>query len=165
MIPFDLHRRDPGLPRFTLAVAALALAGAAWLLLRPAARPLAGLAEVATAVAATPAVGSAADQSGATVFLDQGCGGCHATSGAATARGPSLAGAGARAAERVQAPDYRGGAGSARDHLRESVIDHCADVTPGYACEQMPELGLRIGTADLDALVGFLMRLPPEGSP
>ncbi len=154
----DLPRRDPGLPRFVLGIGALAILALLWLLVRPT-PPLPGaLGAAVESAVSTPE--TPLDRSGASVFLAQGCGTCHSTTGASTALGPGLGGVSARAAARIIAPDYTGGAGSARDYVLESILDHCADTLPGYTCAELPDLGLHLTTADADALVDFLMRLP-----
>jgi len=160
----DLPERDPSLPRFAWAAAVLAaLLAAGWLVGAPS--RLSGNLEVAAEKAASVQAGPAVEPLGATVFLNQGCGACHASASTSTALGPGLGGVAARAAARVVAPDYTGDAGAARDYLREAIVDHCADTVPGYACVPLPEIGLRLSTVEAGELVDFLMRLTPEGSP
>lgn len=162
----DLPDRDPGLPRFLLAALAIGLLAALRLLLGSD-LPESGSSRLAAAVASPiPAdPRQALAQAGAEVFLAQGCGACHATTDASTASGPGLGGVAARAGLRPTQAGYGGAASSAEAYLREAVVDHCVDTLPGYACVDMPEIGLRLGGDSLDALVVFLLRLTPEGSP
>lgn len=161
----DLPDRDPGLPRFVLAALAIGLLAALRLILGSV--PESGSSRLAAAVASPSPVDPrlAMAQAGAEVFLAQGCGACHATTDASTASGPGLGGLAARAGLRPTQADYGGGATSAEAYLREAIVEHCADTLPGYTCVDMPEIGLRLGSDSLDALVVFLLRLTPEGSP
>lgn len=158
----DLPGRDPGLPRFAIAAAILAVLAAGWVLLRPAAAPPGVLGTAVEIAAGTPE--TTFDQSGATIFLAQGCGACHGSTSASTALGPGLGGVGARAAARVLAADYTGSATDASGYLEEAIVDHCVDLVPSYSCVELPDLGLRLSTTDAVALVDFLTRLPAEGT-
>lgn len=159
----DLPGRDPGLPRFAIAAAILALLAAGWVLLHPVQTPPGVLGTAVEIAAGTPE--TAFDQSGATIFLAQGCGACHSSSSASTALGPGLGGVGTRATARVVAPDYGGGATDGAGYLEEAIVDHCADLVPGYSCVELPDLGLRLSATDADVLVDFLTRLPAEETP
>ena len=159
----DLPGRDPGLPRFAVAVGALVLLAAGWLLVRPV-PALPGVMGTAVEIAAsTPE--AATEDPGATVFLAQGCGTCHSRTSSSTALGPGMGGVAARAAARIAAADYTGDARSAREYLEEAILTHCADIVPGYTCIELPDLGLRLSATDADALVNDLLRIPAEGRP
>jgi mono/diheme cytochrome c family protein len=158
----DLPVADPGLPRFVLVVALLAAVGALWLAMRPSeVVPLESVRdEVLPEVVEEPE-----GTSGGMIFVREGCGECHVTTGPSTALGPSLAGVGARAEERVRSPEYTGHSDNARDYVREATLDHCADVVPGYECVELSDVGLRLSPAEVDSLVDFMLGLPaPEGA-
>jgi hypothetical protein len=93
--------------------------------------------------------GTAASADGQTVFLTAGCTGCHSLAGVANEGfiGPNLTGLPDRAGERVEGL-------SAEDYVRQSVLDPQAYIVDGYG-EVMPTLPL--DTAEVDALVGFLL--------
>jgi nitric oxide reductase subunit C len=98
-------------------------------------------------------------RSGASLFVVEGCGTCHVTVGPSTALQPSLAGTRAHAEDRIESPDYGGLATTPEEYIRESILDHCADVLPGYSCESAPDVGVRLGSDEIDALVEFIMGL------
>ncbi len=160
----DLPSRDPGLPRFAWAAAALATGLAVGWILAATPAPAPEAEAALDAFGQTP-IPVEAVLPGAEVFLREGCGACHATSDASTALGPGLGGVGTRAARRVGEADYGGEAETADAYLREAIVDHCADAVPGYACVDLPDIGLRLGEDDVLALVDYLSRLTPEGSP
>jgi hypothetical protein len=157
--PFtDLPDRDPGLPRFILLLACGAVLGAGWVMLRPSGGSTG-------TVAATTGSGQAADLTGGSLFVREGCGACHATIGPSMASGPSLAGARQHAADRIASPDYTGFSDSPDDYLREATLDHCVDLVPGYVhdCAKLSDVGLRLSDAQVDLLVAFIAALPPGG--
>jgi hypothetical protein len=106
-----------------------------------------------------PPVEAPSTRTGASLFVVEGCGTCHVTVGPSTALQPTLAGAEARAGARLEAADYTGQADSPRDYIRESIVDHCIDTIPGYSCEGAPDVSVRLGTAEIEALVDFVMGL------
>ena len=151
----DLPERDPGLPRFALALAGLAIIGCLWLLAAPLPGRFSG-----HATRATTAVPTGLAEPGRDLFVSQGCGACHAVEGPPTAGGPSLGGALGRAAARVGSAEYSGEAKDAMAYLREAILDHCADPLPGYDCGKAPAVGLRLSERQIDELVGFVATLP-----
>jgi mono/diheme cytochrome c family protein len=104
--------------------------------------------------AASPAASAAR---GALLFAEEGCASCHRPAGTSRALGPPLAGLAERAAARLEAPDYRGSAETPDDYVREAVLDHCADLVPGYRCPTAPDIGLRRSTEEVADLVRFLL--------
>jgi hypothetical protein len=163
MMVGDLPDRDPGLPRFAWLAIALAVAAVCWV----AVRPTTELGPDAAAAGDTVSAASSPAESGATLYVREGCGQCHTTVGPATALGPSLAGAARLAAARIHAPDYTGLARTPADYLREATVDHCVDLLPGYVydCADVPDVALRLGDADVARLVEFLAALPAEVAP
>jgi hypothetical protein len=158
----EFPARDPGFPRFLWVAALLAFALALWVLVLPES----GLDQpVARRAAQSGDSTEALESIGASLFIAQGCGGCHPTAGADSALGPSLAAAESRGAARIAAADYGGSAGDARTYLAESILDHCVDRLPGYECPDLPELSLRLSLDDVDALVAFLTRSFAEPAP
>jgi hypothetical protein len=158
----DLPDRDPGLPRVAAVVALLSAVGAV--------RLLAGPAQWMPVDAPGPAAGGtpAAQRDGrigpgASLFLAEGCGSCHTTTGSASALGPSLAGAYDLAARRVADPAYDGTDTSPEGYLRASVLDHCTWVVPGWDCTEAPTVGLWLSSDEVDQIVDFLAGIPPAG--
>jgi len=75
--------------------------------------------------------------------------------------GPSLAGIGTRAAERIADPTYKGSAKTADDYIRESILTPNQWVVPGptYSAggqSVMPPYGDILKTEDIDHLVAYL---------
>lgn len=154
----DLPAADPGIPLFVVAAAACAVLGAMWLVVRPPHSDVPG-------PSAADEVGQGSIprvRTGSDIFVAEGCGTCHITSGPSTALQPSLEGALGRAARRLQASDYSGSATTPEEYLREAILDHCADTLPGYSCEGAPDVGLRLGPAEFEALVAFVADLEGE---
>jgi mono/diheme cytochrome c family protein len=84
------------------------------------------------------------------------CGVCHSTKPGDDGVGPSLAGVGTRAAERVPGM-------TAEQYLRESILDPAAYVVEGYRGDQMlPIYDERLSTDQLDALVEYLLSLTAD---
>lgn len=161
----DLPGRDAGLPRFVITALVGSAALAVWLLVRPS-RPAGPMATGVPPPRATVTSATLPGQrSGATLFLQEGCGNCHATTGPSTALGPSLAGAADRAGARIRAEDYRGSADSPAAYLREAIVDHCLDLVPGYDCVAAPDITLRLSAEEIDRLVGFVSRLEAPETP
>jgi mono/diheme cytochrome c family protein len=99
----------------------------------------------------TPDPAELAAAGGDRVFLDAGCGTCHAVAGVSTGDdGPDLARIGAEAGGRVTGQ-------AADEYLRESVLVPNAHVAEGYtapgACSAV------LTAAQLDALVAYLQSL------
>jgi len=89
--------------------------------------------------------GQGGDQAaeGRQVFIEQGCGGCHALADAGTSgtTGPALD----DSLENVSA-----------EEIREAIVDPNADVQEGYQPNIMPSYRDRIPPEQLDALVDYL---------
>lgn len=151
----DLPEADPGLPRFVLLVALLAVGGAAVAAVRGSPTgPGPGTGAVAEG-RSPEAIG----WSGEELFLREGCGECHAADGSSSALGPGLAGALGRASERIADPTYGGTARSPREYLWEATVDHCRDPLPGYACPEGVVVGLRLGADEVDRVVDYVVQL------
>ena len=91
---------------------------------------------------------------GASVLADQaGCITCHSLAPDRVLVGPSMAGIGTRAASRVDGQ-------SARDYLRESIVDPDAYIVQGFqAGAMLPDVAELLSEQQLDNLVAFLMTL------
>ncbi|MBV7337906.1 cytochrome c [Chloroflexi bacterium TSY] len=79
---------------------------------------------------------------------ESGCLACHQI-GHEGLRGPDLAGAGARAAERVSGM-------SAEDYLYESLVDPCAYIVEGFDCIMPTTILQMLGPAKVTAMVAYL---------
>lgn len=105
---------------------------------------------------------------GVRVYLEQGCGTCHASSAAGTRGpfGPAHDAMAVIAGARVRDGSYRGEATDAAGYVRESIVAPLAYVVPGYAgsYHRMPAY-TSLSDRDLNALVAFLANPPPEGRP
>ena len=94
-----------------------------------------------------------------------GCSACHSTAPGVSIVGPSLAGIGTRAAERVRAPDYHGEARDAAGYIRESIQDPNAYVVQGPTFSSngkslMPaNFAQTLQAGQVDQLVAYLMTL------
>lgn len=94
------------------------------------------------------------------------CAGCHAVAPGVRLVGPSLAGIGSTAAERVADPSYRGQAHAAEEYLRESILEPSRFLAPGgnFATPDgrsyMPDHYSKILEAgQVDDLVAYLISL------
>lgn len=98
---------------------------------------------------------------GRAVYLKNYCGVCHALAAAGTAGvfGPSHEGVGALAASRIADPTYKGGAISAEEYLRESIVAPTVYIAPGGSTSRMamPPF-VQLSADELDALVYFLLQ-------
>ena len=132
---------------------------AAWLAAAPALDQLGGAgADRAPRAATDPALG-------ARLFAAEGCAVCHPIERySAEPDEPelNLARALDRAAERIGDSDYSGVATTPREYVRESILDHCRDVAPGYSCAGAPDVGLRLGVDEVEALVTYVVQLAGE---
>jgi hypothetical protein len=153
--------REPVMPRFFWLVVVVGLIFFASIVLRPV-EPGIPLMDGQVADAEEEEAQSGA---GANLYISSGCGECHTTSGADTALGPSLSGSFARAESRLAAGQYTGSAISAREYLVESILNHCVDRLPGYACPELPELSLRLSVEEAETIAGFISRLSLEERP
>ncbi len=94
------------------------------------------------------------------------CKACHSLKPGETLVGPSLAGMATIAAQRIQAPDYKGQAKTPEEYIRESIQQPNAYIVnpeqfaaaPGVS--KMPaNLGNQMSAQDLADLIAFLMTL------
>lgn len=156
--------RDPGLPRFAWLAGTVAIGLALLSALRPPQPGAAGSLGGPEASSVDAAGGAEPDPvaAGREVFLAQGCAGCHALNAGGGGSGPSLDGIWARAASRLTAPDYRGGARDPETYLREAVLDHCLDPLPGYTCPDLEDLAVRLSVGEVDALLAYLRSVGAE---
>ena len=82
-----------------------------------------------------------------------GCITCHSMDPDTTLVGPSIAGVAVRAGSRVDGQ-------TARDYLRESIIDPSAFLVPGFDDGKMPtDLGDVLSPDEVEALVAYLLTL------
>jgi nitric oxide reductase subunit C len=91
------------------------------------------------------------------------CSTCHAVAGDTVVLGPSLAGIGRRAAERVGDPGYAGQAKDAQAYLRESILEPSAYLVPGANFATPTRVSLmpavyqqQLAPAQVDDLVAYL---------
>ncbi len=94
-----------------------------------------------------------------------GCSACHSTAPGVNIVGPSLAGIGTRAGQRVRAADYHGKATDAAGYIRESILDPNAYVVQGPTFSSggrslMPaNFAQTLQPGQVDELVAYLMTL------
>jgi nitric oxide reductase subunit C len=94
-----------------------------------------------------------------------GCFTCHSVAPGVNLAGPSLAGIGLRAADRVRSPDYHGKATDAESYLRESILHPSAYLVPGATYGAggrsfMPDnFGTLLKADQIDHLVAYLRTL------
>ena len=125
-----------------------------------------GMGEMVSAAAAPTDLG-APSAKGQEVFRDStaACFTCHSVAPGVNLAGPSLAGAGTRAAEIVEDPAYEGEATDAAGFLRESIVNPSAHLTPGpiYSANGvslMPnDYEQRLSGEQIDLLVDYLLTL------
>lgn len=97
--------------------------------------------------------------------LSPACNACHSVAPGVNMAGPSLAGIGARAAQRIASPDYKGKAKDAEGYIRESIITPSAYLVPGamYSANGqsfMPQTyGKDLKPEQIDQLVAYLSTL------
>jgi nitric oxide reductase subunit C len=89
------------------------------------------------------------------------CYSCHSIQEGLVLVGPSLAGMGARAAETVRSPAYKGPARTPQDYIRESILQPSAYLVPGQtfsAGDQsiMPPYGEVLKPEQIEHLVAYL---------
>jgi nitric oxide reductase subunit C len=89
------------------------------------------------------------------------CFSCHSTTAGTVLVGPSMAGIATRATALVASPDYKGGARSAPDYIRESILNPNAYVVPGPTFgtggqSVMPPLGTLLKPEEVEQLVAYL---------
>ncbi|HEY8368008.1 MAG TPA: cytochrome c [Thermodesulfobacteriota bacterium] len=94
-----------------------------------------------------------------------GCAACHSIAPGVNLVGPTLAGIGARAEERIRAGDYGGKATDAAGYIRESIVDPNAYVLTGVTYSSggrslMPaHYNTLLTPEQIDQLVAYLMTL------
>jgi len=107
----------------------------------------------AAAVEANPIAEGDPIAEGRSVFIANGCGGCHTLddAGAAGQVGPSLNAIAARAGNTVSGE-------SAEEYLRYAIVNPNAHIVENYAANVMPSTyGKTIPADDLDALVAYML--------
>ena len=122
-----------------------------------------GAATVALQSQAQPATTEQSDDptaQGITIYRANYCGVCHELPAAETRGtfGPSHAGMGATAAQRILDPAYGGRATTPAEYLAESILEPGAYLVPGYAtsAHPMPSFA-HLPAADIAALVELLL--------
>lgn len=131
---------------------------------QPAATPAAAPAAAPTTPPATaPQAEPTAEQPtdpGIAIYRANYCGVCHELPAAGTVGtfGPSHAGMGTIAAQRILDPTYGGSATTAAEYIAESILQPSAYIAPGYAtsAHPMPSFG-HLPQADIAALVEMLL--------
>lgn len=97
---------------------------------------------------------------GREVYRAQLCGSCHTLTSVGTTGffGPSHDGIGRTAAQRVRDPSYHGGAKTAEEYIRESILEPAKFRAPGFAVTRfvMPSYG-QLPPEDIEALVQMLL--------
>ena len=96
------------------------------------------------------ALSGSSGQAGKTVFVNNGCGACHALKAAGTSAkiGPDL----------DKLPAEAKGAGKPLEaFVRESIVDPNAYAAPGFPKNVMPSTFSQLPKAQLDALVQYLI--------
>ena len=86
---------------------------------------------------------------GRQVYAELGCGRCHVIDGQGGRVGPDLSHIGTAAATRKPGM-------SAKDYIRESILDPGAYVVPGYNDVMPRGLAMHLSQTDLDDLVEYL---------
>jgi len=81
-----------------------------------------------------------------------GCATCHSMEADVTIVGPSLAGIGSRAGERVSGL-------SAEEYLRQSILEPNAYTVEGFSANIMPKWSDELSKEQVDSLVAFLLSL------
>ena len=94
------------------------------------------------------------------------CAGCHAVAPGVKLVGPSLAGIGDTASDRIKDPAYHGKASAVEEYLRESIVDPSRFVAPGgqFATPEgrsfMPDhYAKTLDAGQVDDLVAYLVTL------
>jgi nitric oxide reductase subunit C len=94
------------------------------------------------------------------------CAGCHAVAPGVRLVGPSLAGIGATASDRIKDPAYHGKASAVEEYLRESIVDPSRYIAPdgNYATTEgrsfMPDqFSKTLDAGQIDDLVAYLNTL------
>lgn len=103
-----------------------------------------------TATPPTPTLDPVAAQ-GKRIF-SQHCAACHSLSPDTIIVGPSLAGIGTHAAERIPGMD-------ARTYIEQSILKPDAYIVEGFPNAMPNEFGKKLSGEELDALVHFLLTL------
>jgi nitric oxide reductase subunit C len=123
----------------------------------------AALPQTTAAAQLTPAASANPVALGEAVFRRSppACFSCHSTTEGTVLVGPSLAGIATRAATVVASPSYHGAARSARDYIRESIVNPNAYVVPGPTFGAggqsiMPPFEGVLKPAEVDELVAYL---------
>jgi nitric oxide reductase subunit C len=127
-----------------------------------------------TTAPSAPATGEAASNNpvalGEALFRSQtyGCTACHSTQPNVKLAGPSLAGIGTRAAQRITDPGYTGDAKDGEGYIRESILHPSKYIVPGANFATAPVGGISLMPADfstrldsdqLNQLVAYLTTL------
>jgi hypothetical protein len=59
----------------------------------------------------------------------------------------------------LSVPDYAGAATTPGEYLRESIVDHCTDLVPGYSCDDVPNYGLWMSTDEATRIAAYVEAL------
>lgn len=135
-------------------------------------RPVTGQAGLGVGPASAPggrpvAAGSSPIAQGEALFrsVTPACTACHSIAPGVNMAGPTLAGVGARAKQRVGSPDYKGKAKDIESYIRESIVAPSAHLVPGAMFSAngqsfMPNTyGKDLEPEQIDQLVAYLATL------
>ena len=85
------------------------------------------------------------------------CVSCHSLEKGRTIVGPSLAGVGATAGQRIKEANYKGLVKTAAEYLHESIVDSDAYVVKGFGKGIMPKgYGEGLTPQEVDDLVAYI---------
>jgi nitric oxide reductase subunit C len=92
------------------------------------------------------------------LFASQGCGACHSLKPGEKIVGPSLAGVGKTAADRIKAADYHGKATTGELYLKESILDPSAYIVPGFPDAMLKDFAKKLNAQQLADIIAFLQQ-------
>lgn len=95
-------------------------------------------------------------KNGQALFASQGCAACHSLKPGEKIVGPSLAGIGKTAADRIKAPDYKGKATTGELYVKESILDPSAYIVPGFPDAMLKDFDTKLNAQQLADNIAFL---------
>jgi nitric oxide reductase subunit C len=95
-------------------------------------------------------------KNGQALFASQGCAACHSLKPEEKIVGPSLAGIGKTAADRIKSPDYKGKAKTGELYIKESILDPSAYIVPGFPDAMLKDFGKKLNAQQLADIIAFL---------
>jgi cytochrome c2 len=97
-------------------------------------------------------------QNGQALFPSQGCGACHSLKPGEKIVGPSLAGVGKTAADRIKAADYHDKATAGELYLKESILDPSAYIVHGFPDAMLKDFSKKLNAQQLADIIAFLQQ-------